>query len=447
MSNTGQFYDHTTYPQTGAAGSSAALRAELDAIEAGFNKLPTLTGNGNKLVKISAGATDLETSSAFSESGSDGTVAGNLTVSGGSIGANNTQRHALPAVTADTIALLNATQTLTNKTVNLANNTLTGTLAQFNTALSDADFASVATAQTLTNKTIALANNTVSGTLAQFNTALSDDDFAGLAATQTLTNKTINLTSNTLSGTKAQFNAALSDGEFLFTGDVATPSASSVTATPSGNLSSGNVQDQLYELDSEKGGLSLNNSWSGNNVFNGQVTLGDAGTDTLTLNAQMSAGGGVGSADQVLTSRGANLAPTWSDQASVPVGSIVAFSGSSIPTGYLQLPTSTTNVSRTTYSALFAVIGTTYGAGDGSTTFGLPVVPADYALVRANGNLGTSTVGEVIAHTHVTPNSDGNANAQSGVTGVATNTNGVTGSTGGTANLAAGLRINYLIKF
>ena len=46
--------------------------------------------------------------------------------------------------------------------------------------------------QTLTNKTIALGSNTVSGTTAQFNTALSDGDFATLAGTETLTNKALN---------------------------------------------------------------------------------------------------------------------------------------------------------------------------------------------------------------------------------------------------------------
>lgn len=44
---------------------------------------------------------------------------------------------------------------------------------------------------TLTNKTIALGSNTVSGTVAQFNTALSDGDFATLAGSETLTNKTL----------------------------------------------------------------------------------------------------------------------------------------------------------------------------------------------------------------------------------------------------------------
>lgn len=52
-------------------------------------------------------------------------------------------------------------------------------------------------AQTLTNKTVNLASNTLSGTTAQFNTALSDNDFATLAGAETLTNKT--LSSPTLS--------------------------------------------------------------------------------------------------------------------------------------------------------------------------------------------------------------------------------------------------------
>ena len=53
-----------------------------------------------------------------------------------------------------TVALLNATQTFDNKSINLNANTVTGTIALFNTALSDADFATLAGTETLTNKTL-----------------------------------------------------------------------------------------------------------------------------------------------------------------------------------------------------------------------------------------------------------------------------------------------------
>jgi hypothetical protein len=123
--NTGSYYDHTTYPTTGAPGSSAALRAELDAIEAGFNKLPTMTGNPGKLIKVSEAGTDLEASSVFSDNDTDGTVSGDLYVTGGQIGQNSGQKHTIPAVASDTIALLAAAQTLTNKTISAALNTIT----------------------------------------------------------------------------------------------------------------------------------------------------------------------------------------------------------------------------------------------------------------------------------------------------------------------------------
>lgn len=54
-----------------------------------------------------------------------------------------------------------------------------------------------------------------------------------------------------------------------------------------------------------------------------------------------------------------------------PVGTILAFAGNgAIPDGYLMCDGAAVN--RIDYADLFAVIGTTYGAGDGSTTFNLP---------------------------------------------------------------------------
>ena len=53
-----------------------------------------------------------------------------------------------------------------------------------------------------------------------------------------------------------------------------------------------------------------------------------------------------------------------------PVGTIMSYAGASIPSGYLLCDGSA--ISRTTFSDLFAEIGTTWGEGDGSTTFHLP---------------------------------------------------------------------------
>ena len=74
-----------------------------------------------------------------------------------------------------------------------------------------------------------------------------------------------------------------------------------------------------------------------------------------------------------------------------PIGSIQAYGGSTAPTGWLMCDGSA--VSRSTYAMLFSVIGTTYGEGDGSTTFNLPDLTGkvavgsgtDYALGSSGG--------------------------------------------------------------
>lgn len=54
----------------------------------------------------------------------------------------------------------------------------------------------------------------------------------------------------------------------------------------------------------------------------------------------------------------------------VPVGTIIAYAGTTIPTGWLLCDGQA--ISRTEYSSLFNIIATVYGAGDGITTFNLP---------------------------------------------------------------------------
>lgn len=75
-----------------------------------------------------------------------------------------------------------STSTLSNKSISLGSNTVTGTLAQFNTALTDADFLSQAGSETVTNKTIDAASNSISNiALSMFASNVIDVD-TGLSA-------------------------------------------------------------------------------------------------------------------------------------------------------------------------------------------------------------------------------------------------------------------------
>lgn len=71
----------------------------------------------------------------------------------------------------------------------------------------------------------------------------------------------------------------------------------------------------------------------------------------------------------------------------VPPGTLIHYAGRTVPSGWLIA--NGANVSRKDYAALFAAIGTTYGAGDGSTTFGLPNLNGRFL----EGTTSTSEVG------------------------------------------------------
>lgn len=73
------------------------------------------------------------------------------------------------------------------------------------------------------------------------------------------------------------------------------------------------------------------------------------------------------------------------DITGVPTGTILPFAGGTIPSGFLACNGAA--VSRTTYAALYSAIGTTYGAGDGSTTFNLPNTVARFL----EGGVGAGT--------------------------------------------------------
>lgn len=88
---------------------------------------------------------------------------------------------------------------------------------------------------------------------------------------------------------------------------------------------------------------------------------------------------------------------------SVPTAAILPYGGASAPTGYLLCNGNA--VSRTTYSALFAIVGTTFGSGDGSTTFNVPNLQQRFPLGKAASGTGATLggTGGAIDHTHTGP--------------------------------------------
>ena len=88
-----------------------------------------------------------------------------------------------------------------------------------------------------------------------------------------------------------------------------------------------------------------------------------------------------------------------------PVGQIIYVALSSAPTGYLKANGAA--VSRTTYAALFAAIGTTFGVGDGSTTFNVPDLRGEFIRgwddsrgVDSSRTLGSAQADDFKSHVH-----------------------------------------------
>jgi microcystin-dependent protein len=161
-----------------------------------------------------------------------------------------------------------------------------------------------------------------------------------------------------------------------------------------------------------------------------------------------------------------------------PAGMVVAWTTASAPTHWLLCDGS--EVSRTTYATLFAAIGITYGAGNGTTTFTLPdlrgrvIIMVDGAANRITaastggnnadslaGQGGTEThtlvTGEIPAHAHAETYSDGLGTAPDTILPQSTNATGGGGDTetslssdnqgggGAHSNTQPWLALNYII--
>jgi phage-related tail fiber protein len=102
---------------------------------------------------------------------------------------------------------------------------------------------------------------------------------------------------------------------------------------------------------------------------------------TVAANGTITFSGSTGTSGQVLTSAGSSATPTWAT--AIPAGAVMTFAMNTAPTGWLKANGAA--VSRTTYAALFAAINTTFGAGDGSTTFNLPDLRGRFTRNWADG--------------------------------------------------------------
>lgn len=270
--------------------------------------------------------------------------------------------------------------------------------------------------------------------------------------------------SQTLAGLNVTGNTSLGDAA----GDTLTVAATSTFAAPVTFNGTATFTSTVTVPDASFTNAKLANMATA--TIKGRVTAGTGVSEDLTatqattiLNAVVGDSGSGGTkglvpapaAGDAAAAKFLSAAGTW--LAAVPVGSITMHGASTAPTGWLACEGAA--VSRTTYAGLFAAIGTTFGVGDGSTTFNVPDMRGEFARgwdntrgVDPSRAFGSAQADELEAHVHsITPPAS-NDTAGSGLT--ATGTGGSetitpynSASTGGSETRPRNIALLFIIKF
>ena len=207
-------------------GTGTNLRAGGTIVNDNFNEIYTALGNGSTITFTTSSSVALTNKTI---SGSNNTLSniGNSSLTNSSFSIRDDSSSAISISLGGTLKLK-------------SNDGITTTVSQGDTITIslDSNILTETSTDTLTNKSISLATNTITGTIAQFNTAVSDADLSTTAGVETLTNKTINGSSNTLSniGNSSLSNSSITLGSTSTSLGGTTSSVAGLSLTGSGTI-------------------------------------------------------------------------------------------------------------------------------------------------------------------------------------------------------------------